>query len=75
MTGHEQFIRTLTTTVEYKMPFRWTNTLLRMEYRYDESTGPGGGFFTDSETSSGVVGLTAVQQALIFSAIWMFDSP
>jgi hypothetical protein len=75
MTGHEQFIRTLTTTVEYRMPFRWTNTILRMEYRYDESTGAGGGFFTDSETNPGVVGLTPVQQTLIFSAIWTFDSP
>lgn len=75
MTGSEQFIKTVTTTVEYRMPYRWTNTILRMEYRFDESTGSGGGFFTGGEISPGVVGLTPGQHALIFSAIWTFDSP
>lgn len=74
LTGSEQFIKTVTTTVEYRMPYRWTNTILRMEYRFDESTGSGGGFFSGGEISPGVVGLTPSQHTLIFSAIWTFDS-
>ena len=75
MTGFEQFIRAVTTTAEYKLPYKWTNTILRLEYRYDESTGPGGGFFKGGEVASGVIGLTPAQHMLIFSAIWTFDSP
>ncbi|MBU6434224.1 MAG: outer membrane beta-barrel protein [Nitrospirae bacterium] len=75
MTGSEQFITAVTTTVEYRMPYRWTNTILRMEYRFDESRGPGGGFFKGGEIGPGVVGLTPAQHMLIFSAIWTVDSP
>jgi Putative beta-barrel porin-2, OmpL-like. bbp2 len=75
LTGSEQFITAVTTTVEYRMPYRWTNTILRMEYRFDESRGPGGGFFKGGEIGPGVVGLTPAQHMLIFSAIWTFDSP
>jgi hypothetical protein len=45
ITGFEQFVRAVTTTAEYKLPYKWINTIMRLEYRYDESTGPGGGFF------------------------------
>lgn len=75
MTGSEQLIRAVTTTTEYKLPYKWANMILRLEYRYDESTGPGGGFFKDGQVSPGVVGLTAAQHMLIFAAIWTFDSP
>jgi hypothetical protein len=75
ITGSQQFIRAVTTTAEYKLPYGWTNTLMRLEYRYDESTGQGGGFFKGNEVSPGVNGLTAAQHMLIFSVIGTFDSP
>jgi len=75
ITGFQQFIWAMTTTAEYKLPYKWTNTILRLEYRYDESTGPGGGFFKGNEIAPGVIGLTPAQHMLIFSAIWTFDSP
>jgi hypothetical protein len=75
ITGFQQFIRAVTTTAEYKLPYKWTHTIMRMEYRYDESTGPGGGFFKGGEIAPGVIGLTPAQHLLIFSVIWTFDSP
>jgi hypothetical protein len=75
ITGFQQFVKALTTTLEYRLPYRWTNTILRLEYRFDESRGSGGGFYRDGEVAPGVVGLTPTQHLLIFSAIWTFDSP
>ena len=70
MTGHDQFIKAVTTTAEYKLPYQWTNTICRLEYRYDESTGSGGGFFKGATNS-----LTPGQNLLLFSVIATFDSP
>src|SRR5712692_8285373 len=70
LTGFEQFIKAFTTTVEYRIPYRWTNTILRLEYRYDDSRGKGGGFFKDGEVQPGVVGLRPAQHLLIFGLIW-----
>lgn len=75
MTGSEQLVRAVTTTAEYKFPYKWTNLIGRLEYRYDESTGPGGGFFRSGEISPGVIGLTPAQHMLIFGLIWTLDSP
>ena len=75
LTGFEQFIKALTTTLEYRIPYLWTNTIARLEYRYDESRGPGGGFFKNGEVHPGVIGLTPAQHLLIFALIWTFDSP
>ena len=74
-TGAEQFIRAVTTTAEYKFPYKWTNMIGRLEYRYDESTGSGGGFFKGNEIAPGVIGLTPAQHMLIFALIWTLDSP
>ena len=52
-TGAEQFVRAVTTTGEYKFPYKWTNMIGRLEYRYDESTGSGGGFFKGNEIAPG----------------------
>ena len=73
-TGFEQTIKGVTTTLECRIPYRQTNTILRLEYRYDDSRGPGGGFFKDGEMQPGVVGLTPTQNLLIFAAIFTFDS-
>ncbi|MGD9730323.1 MAG: outer membrane beta-barrel protein [Nitrospiraceae bacterium] len=75
MTGSEQLIRAVTTTLEYRLPYRWTNTIMELEYRYDESTGPGGGFFKGNEIRPGVIGLTPAQHMVIAAVIVTFDSP
>ena len=74
-TGAEQFVKAITSTLEYKLPYRWTNTMLRVEHRYDESTGVGGGFFRRGEVSSGVFGLAPSQHLLVFGLLCVFDSP
>ena len=53
MTGASQFIKAITTTLEYKLPIAATITRLRMEYRYDDSTGSQGGFFKGGEVAPG----------------------
>jgi hypothetical protein len=74
-TGNEQLVKAVTTTLEYALPFGWTNTRARLEYRWDESTGAGGGFFKDGDVAPGVPGLTASQHLLIMGLLWTFDSP
>jgi hypothetical protein len=62
-------------TLEYKLPIAATTTRLRMEYRYDDSTGSQGGFFKNGEISPGVIGLVQAQHLLIFAILWNYDSP
>jgi putative OmpL-like beta-barrel porin-2 len=69
----KQTVKAVTTTLEYRIPYRLTNTLLRIEHRYDDSRGPGGGFFRGAEVQPGVVGLTPTQHLLIFALIFTFD--
>ncbi|HKN85549.1 MAG TPA: outer membrane beta-barrel protein [Nitrospiraceae bacterium] len=75
LTGARQFITAMTTTLEYKFPYLWTHTIARLEYRYDDSRGPGGGFYKGGQMAAGVIGLTPAQHLLIFALIWTFDSP
>ena len=75
MTGARQFLKAITTTLEYKLPIVGTITRLRMEYRYDDSTGSQGGFFRDGETSAGMIGLVQSQHLLIAAILWNYDSP
>lgn len=74
LTGSRQFIRAITTTVEYRLHDAWQTAVLRVEYRYDESTGPQGGYFTGGEIAPGVIGLTPEQQLLLLSVVWSLDS-
>lgn len=69
----DQTVKALTTTLEYKLPFKSADAILRLEHRVDRSTGPQGGFFDDYETSPGVVALTPTQHLLVFGAIFTFD--
>lgn len=69
ITGFNQFIWAVTATAEYRLPYEWTNSIFRLEYRHDNSTGSGGGFF-----KGGGNDLTPSQNLLIFSVIWTFDS-
>lgn len=73
MTGSEQLLKAITTTLEYQFVKEWTSALMRLEYRYDDSTGPGGGFYKGGEIAPGVIGLTQAQQLVILSLICAFD--
>ncbi len=75
ITGGEQFIRAIAATVEYRIAvFRKHTGIVKLEYRFDRSTGSGGGFFTGNELSAGVPQLTSDQQLLTIGVMWAFDS-
>jgi len=68
-----QTVTAITTTLEYKLPYKASNTIFRLEHRYDRSTGPDGGFFRGGLVSPGVIGLTPGQHLLIFATIFTLD--
>jgi hypothetical protein len=68
-----QTVIALTSTLEYKLPYKSTNTIFRLEHRFDRSTGSDGGFFRGREVRPGVVGLMPNQHLLIFATILTFD--
>lgn len=68
-----QTVIAFTTTLEYKFPYKSSNTIFRLEHRYDRSTGRDGGFFRGRVVSPGVIGLTPGQNLLIFATIFTFD--
>ncbi len=70
-TGSEQFVKAVTTTVDYKAALGPTSALLRLEHRFDESTGANGGFFKRGDVTPG---LTAAQHLLFLSLILSYDS-
>lgn len=70
-----QTVKAFTTTLEYRLPYRWSNTIFRLEHRWDDSRGREGGFFRGREVSPGVIGLTPNQHLLIFATIFTLDSP
>jgi Putative beta-barrel porin-2, OmpL-like. bbp2 len=72
--GAPQSVKALTTAVEYRVPYRRSQTIVRLEHRYDDSRGPGGGFFDHGEVRLGVVGLTPQQHLLCVAVIVTFDS-
>ncbi len=74
-TGNEQLVKAMTSTLEYAVPFGWTNTRVRLEHRWDESTGAGGGFFKRGDVAPGQPGLTASQHLVVVGLLWAFDSP
>lgn len=72
-TGFPQTVKAVTSTLEYRVPFRQAAAIFRLEHRFDDSRGPGGGFFRGIEIAPGVVGLTPSQHLLTFAAILTFD--
>lgn len=74
-TGAEQFVKAMTSTVEYKFSYKWTTTIVRVEHRFDDSTGVGGGFFRNGDIRPGVPELTAGQHLLLMGVLMSFDSP
>jgi hypothetical protein len=74
-TGAEQSIFAVTTTLEYRRSYQWAGAILRLEHRFDDSRGPGGGFFDDGGVSPGAVALKPTQHLLILGLILTFESP
>jgi len=72
-TGFSQTIKAVTSTLEYRVPFHQAGAIVRLEYRYDDSRGRGGGFFRGAYVQPGVVGLTPTQHLLILGVILTFD--
>jgi hypothetical protein len=72
-TSARQTVKAVTSTLEYRIPYRQTTTILRLEHRYDDSRGPDGGFFRGAEFAPGVIGLTPTQHLLILGVIFTFD--
>jgi hypothetical protein len=70
ISGAEQLLHAYTATVEYKLPFLTFNTAVAMlEYRYDRSTGSGGGFFKGADNR-----LVPNQHQILLGLLWAFDS-
>lgn len=65
LTGSIQFIKAITATMEYKLTEGGLNSHLRLEYRYDNSTGRQGGFYG----GGGEEGPLVTGQSTIFLAI------
>jgi hypothetical protein len=68
-----QTVKAITSTLEYRIPYRQANAVLRLEHRYDDSRGPDGGFFRGADILPGVADLAPAQYLLIFGLILTFD--
>jgi len=73
-TGSSQTVKAVTSTLEYRIPYRAANAIIRLEHRWDDSRGPQGGFFTGPYLNNGLPGLTPSQHLLGVSVILTFDS-
>lgn len=70
LTGSIQFIKAVTGTLEYKFTESGFTNRLRLEYRYDDSTGRQGGFYG----SGGMDGpLVPGQSSIFFALLVSFD--
>jgi len=63
-----QTVKANTTTLEYRIPYRSSATILRLEHRIDDSRGAEGGFFRDGNDQ-----LTPTQNLFILAAIFTLD--
>ncbi len=68
-----QTVKAVTTTLEYRIPYRQASAIVRLEHRYDDSRGPEGGFFRGAAVAPYVVPLTPNQHLLILGLIFTFD--
>ena len=71
--GAEQSVKAFTSTVEFRKPLGEAQAIVTLEYRVDDSRGPGGGFFTEPDVRPGVPGLTPVQHLFGIALILTFD--
>jgi len=72
--GFSQTVKAVTSTLEYRIPYRRANAIVRLEHRWDDSRGPGGGFFSDGDARPGIPALTPAQHLLGLGIILTFDS-
>lgn len=72
--GAEQSVKAFTSTVEYRRPLGHAQAIVKLEYRVDDSRGPGGGFFSEPDVRPGAPGLTPTQQLFGVGLILTFDS-
>jgi len=71
--GAEQSVKAFTSTVEYRRPLGHAQAIVKLEYRVDDSRGPGGGFFTEPDLQPGVPSLTPTQHLFGVGLIFTFD--
>jgi hypothetical protein len=70
ITGSQQTIQAYTATLKYNFsPVKSHTLVASLEYRYDRSTGPGGGFFKGPDNI-----LVPDQHLLIFALNWYFGN-
>ncbi|MBS4049762.1 MAG: outer membrane beta-barrel protein [Methylomonas sp.] len=69
LTGNRQLIKAVTATLDYKIPLDSAFVILRSEYRYDDSTGKQGGFYTSGNRQDLVSG----QHAVFLSCLISFE--
>lgn len=74
LTGSKQRIAALTESLEYRWALRRWSAIARLEHRFDNSQGAGGGFFSDHYSAPGVVALTPSQNLLLLGVILSYDS-
>lgn len=55
--------------ISLPFPYRCMSTVLRVEHRFDDSTGVGGGFFKNGELRPGVAGLAPGQHLLLLGCL------
>src|SRR5262245_49460580 len=72
--GAEQSVKAFTATLEYRRELGQAQAIVELEYRVDDSRGPGGGFFTALDVRPGVPGLTPTQQLFGVALILTFDA-
>ncbi len=72
--GAPQSVTAWTSTLEYRVPYRRAQSIVRLEHRYDNSRGAGGGFFDDRDVPGAAIGLTPAQHLLTVAAIVTFDA-
>ena len=73
-TGFSQTVKAVTSTIEYRVPYRAATAIIRLEHRWDDSRGPQGGFYEDRYSSPGLPRLTPGQQLFGIAVILTFDS-
>ena len=73
-TGFSQTVKAVTSTIEYRIPYRAAAAIVRLEHRWDDSRGPQGGFFLDGDVTPGVPRLTPGHQLFGVGVILTFDS-
>ena len=71
-TGVRQTVKAVTATLEYRLAYRWSTTIARLEYRFDDSSG---GFFQDGYGPGGTPFLVPGQHLLVMGLIVVLEKP